>query len=341
MKSILSWTRVTPILSHRWNTRSSPVASAGPSAILRSGLFVVLGLGLSFDSFVAGGPLLGVDPCLAAAEVPATNPAPATSTATVDTTGRGERLPDPLQGIGIEEHLDRQLPLDLEFTDESGRLVHLRDYFQGQRPVVLNLVYFTCPMLCTLVLNGVVESMNQIGWSLGREFDNVTVSIDPSETPDLARVKKDNYLRTYERKGTGENWHFLTGRQAEITALAEAVGFRYRYDPAAKQFIHTACTYVCTPDGRVSRYLYGIQYEAQTFRLALLEASQGRIGSTLDKLILYCYHYDAEAGRYAPAALKLVRLGGVLTVLALAVLLLVLRAADRRRRRTTMAGARP
>jgi protein SCO1/2 len=161
----------------------------------------------------------------------------------------------------------------------------------------------------------------------------VIVSIDPEETTELARAKKASYLRTYDRPVTGDGWHFLVGRQEMITPLAEAVGFGYRYDPETDQFIHTACTFICTPDGRVSRYLYGIEYEPQTFRLSLLQAAQGKIGSTLDRLVLFCYHYDAESGRYAPVALRIVQAGGVLTLFAMSIFLVALRLGERRRSR--------
>lgn len=259
-------------------------------------------------------------------------PARAADAVGVDSTGRGEPLPDDLQGVGITEHPGAQLPLDLEFTDEEGRTVRLGDYFQGQRPVIFNLAYYTCPMLCTLVLNGVVESANQLDWTLGEQFENVTVSIDPSETPALAKAKKGNYLHTYKKPQAADHWHFLVGRQEEITRLAEAAGFGYRYDPEQKQYIHTAVTMIVTPEGRLSRYLYGIQCPPQTLRLALLEAGQGKVGNTMDKLVLYCYHYDASAGRYSPAAMRIMQLGGALTVGVLGVLFLGLRLGGRRRR---------
>ncbi len=235
---------------------------------------------------------------------------------------RTEPLPKELEGVGITEHLDARLPLDLDFADEEGRTVRLGEYFERKRPVILNLAYYTCPMLCTLVLNGVVEGIKGLAWRMGKDFEIVTVSIDPAETPALARIKKENYLETYGRPGAGAGWHFLTGRQESITALARAVGFGYRYDPKTRQFMHTAVTMLCTPDGRLSRYLYGIQYERQTLRLGLLEASQGKIGTTLDQLVLYCFHYDAAAGRYAPVALAIMRVVGGAAAGILAVVLL-------------------
>jgi protein SCO1/2 len=264
---------------------------------------------------------------------------PAARAEATDQEGRAEPLPDELEGIGITEHLNATLPLDLAFTDDEGRAVRLGDYFRGQRPVILNLVYYQCPMLCTLVLNGVTEGMRGLAWTLGQEYENVTVSINPAETAELARVKKENYLAEYGKPGTAAGWHFLTGRQEEITALAQAVGFGYRFDPETNQFIHTAATFVCTPDGRISRYLYGIEYEEQTFRLALLEASQGRIGTQLDRLVLYCFQYDAEAGRYAPVAINIMRIGGAISAVALLGLLGWLWGRERRLRRLRAAQA--
>jgi protein SCO1 len=252
---------------------------------------------------------------------------------------RAEPLPGELEGIGITEHLGDSLPLALEFQDEDGKTVRLGDFFDGRRPVILNLVYFSCPMLCTLVVNGVVSGMKGIPWTLGREFVNVTVSIDPAESPTLAARKKATYLESYGRPGVGADWHFLTGKQESITRLADAVGFRYRFNPQTREFIHTAGTFICTPEGRLSRYLYGIQYEPQTLKFALSEASSNRIGSTADKLVLFCFHYDAATGRYAPAAARLMRLVGGLVAAALAGFLLVLRRQDARRRRVAAPAA--
>jgi protein SCO1/2 len=193
-------------------------------------------------------------------------------------------------------------------------------------------------MLCTLVLNGVTEGMRGLKWTLGRDYENVTVSINPAETPALAKAKKENYLEQYERPGTSAGWHFLTGKQENITALAQAVGFNYRFDPQSKQFIHTAGTFLCTPDGRISRVLYGIEYEPQTFRLGLLEAAQGKIGNSIDQLVLYCFHYDSNAGRYGLAAQHLMQIGGAASVAILGVFLITLRVRESRRRAHPAAG---
>jgi protein SCO1/2 len=254
---------------------------------------------------------------------------------------RAEPLPKELNGVGITEHLGDTLPLDLEFQDEEGKTVRLGEFFDGRRPVILNLVYFSCPMLCTLVLNGVVNGMKGIPWTLGREYVNVTVSIDPAESPTLAARKKASYLESYGRPGVASEWHFLTGQQASITKLADVVGFRYRFNPETREFIHTAGTFICTPEGRLSRYLYGIEYDSQTMKLALTEASSNKIGTTVDKLVLYCFHYDAATGRYAPSAVKLMRLAGGLITVVLAFFLLGLWRREGRRRKSSTQAAGP
>lgn len=310
------------------------------AGVLSLALAACLALSGTAQAADAPGAATGTDAALTgAAGTGVAGAAAAGADAAADTAGgRSEPLPDELEGIGVEEHLNAQLPLDLVFTDEAGRTVRLGEYFTPNKPVILNLVYFTCPMLCTLVLNGVTEGMKGLSWDLGEEYVNVTVSIDPAETPDLARAKKQSYLEEYGRPGGEASWHFLIGQQESITALAEAVGFKYRFDPETREFIHTAATFVCTPDGRVARYLYGIEYEQQTLKMALLEASSGKIGSTIDRLILYCYHYDAESGRYAPMARRIMKIGGGLTAAVLLVLLLSLWKREGRRRPAIAAG---
>ena len=246
---------------------------------------------------------------------------------------RTEPLPKELEGIGITEHLDAPVPLDLEFKDEDGRTVRLGDYFHENRPVLLTLNYYRCPMLCNLQLNGLVEALRGLAWSPGKEFEIVTVSFDPGETPALARLKKQNYVTEYGRPAALTGWHFLTGRKEPIKALTDAMGFGYRWNPDRKEWMHVAGVFVCTPDGRLSRILYGILYDPQTLRLSMVEAAQNRIGSSLDQILLYCYHYDAQAGRYAPAAMSVMRAGGVFTVVAIGVLLSALWLRDARRRR--------
>jgi protein SCO1/2 len=220
-----------------------------------------------------------------------------------------------LKEVGLDQKLDAQVPLDLKFTDEQGREVTLGSLF-GHRPVVLALVYYECPMLCTEVLNGLVSSLQTIAFNAGNEFDIVAVSFDPGETPALAAQKKALYVKRYGRPGAETGMHFLTGREDAIHALTSAVGFRYKYDPSTDQFAHTAVLTVLTPAGHVSRYLYGIEYQPRNLRLALVEAADGKIGTAVDKALLYCYHYDPETGKYGLAIMNLVRLGGIMTVAA-------------------------
>ena len=223
--------------------------------------------------------------------------------------------PGLLNKIHIDQHLNRQLPLELPFTDDSGRQVRLGDYF-GKRPVILALVYYECPMLCTQVLNGLVTTLGVMSFEPGREFDVVAVSFNPREGPGLASQKKANYLKRYGRAHTEKGWHFLTGEQSSIEALTDAVGFRYAYDDAIKQFAHGAAIEVVTPRGHISKYFYGIEYSARDLRLGLIEASEERIGTPIDDFLLFCYHYDPATGKYGASVLRLVRLGGILTVLA-------------------------
>jgi protein SCO1/2 len=230
---------------------------------------------------------------------------------------RTDPVPKALQHVGVEEKLDGALPLQLTFADERGREVTLGSYFKAGRPVILTLNYYRCPMLCTLELNGLVSALRGLAWSPGEEFQIVTVSIDPRELPQLAAAKRAGYLDELGRPEAAEGWHFLTGSEANIRALASSVGFAYEYDEATDQYGHAAVVMLATPDGRVSRYLYGVQFEAATLKLGLLEASHGKIGSVVDRFILYCYHYDAEQGRYALAAQTIMRAGGALTVLVL------------------------
>jgi protein SCO1/2 len=228
-----------------------------------------------------------------------------------------DQVPAVLEEVGVEEHLDAKLPLDLEFRDENGTVVRLGDYFDGERPVILTLNYYKCPMLCGLQLNGVVDGLMELDWTPGQEFEMVTVSINPLETPALATDKKQNYLKKYGRPSAASGWHFLTGREPEIRQLASTLGFGYTYDKETGEYAHAAAIFFSTPDGRVARYLYGIEYPPKRLRLALLEASAGEIGSTLDQIILYCYHYDPSSRRYSPVAMNIMRLGGSATAVVL------------------------
>lgn len=229
-----------------------------------------------------------------------------------------QELPDELKGIQIEEHLNLKLPLDLAFTDENGQAVTLGQYFDGKRPVILTLVYFGCPMLCGLVSNAQMDAMKQItDWTPGEQYQAVTVSFDPRETRELAAMKKQNYVNEWGKPEAAKGWHFLTGRQDEITKLAAAVGFRYRWDEKTKQFAHAPAIMVVTPDGRMSRYLHGVGYDPKVLRLSLVEAAEGRIGTTTDHVLLYCFQYDPTRGAYTLAARNLMTAGAGLTVLAM------------------------
>lgn len=224
--------------------------------------------------------------------------------------------PTILSQVGIDQHLNQQLPLDLHFRDESGKDVRLGDYF-GKRPVILSLVYYRCPMLCGEVLNGMDSSLNVVNFQLGQDYDIVTVSIDPRETPDVAAKMKDVYLRRYNKHNAvaEQGWHFLTGKEPEIKQLTQAVGFRYVYDPRIDQYAHASGIQIATPDGRLSQYYYGIEYSPKDLRLGLIEASKNHIGTVVDQLILYCYHYDPSTGRYGAIVMRILRLAGMATVL--------------------------
>jgi len=232
--------------------------------------------------------------------------------------------PPGLEGVGIDQHLNEQVPLNLTFKDEQGKTVKLGDYFHDGRPVILNLVYFQCPMLCTEVLNGLTSALRVIRFVPGKEFEVVTLSIDPRETPELAANKKQMYLKKLGNPEAGKGWHFLTGDQAQISELANAVGFHYRYDPKLGQFAHAAGIMLITPSGKVSQYYYGVEYSAKDMRLGIVEASQNKIGSLADQVLLYCYHYDPSTGKYGATITNIIRLAGLATVIVLGSTLVLL-----------------
>jgi len=236
-----------------------------------------------------------------------------------------------LRDVGIEQRLGQKLPLDALFADELGRPVRLGQYF-GKRPVVLVLAYYNCPMLCTQVFNGLVSALRVLSFDAGKEFDVVAVSFDPRDRPPDAAAKKKAYVNEYKRPGAALGWHFLTGGSGSIERVTQAAGFRYRYDETTGQFAHAAAVYVATPEGKLSRYFYGIEYGPRDLRLALVEASNGRIGSPVDQILLFCYHYDPKLARYSAAVLSLVRFGGVGAVLILSTFLAVMWRRDMRQR---------
>jgi len=225
-------------------------------------------------------------------------------------------VPMAVQGVGIDQNLNAQIPLELPFKDETGKAVRLGQYFRG-KPVVLALVYYECPGLCDLVLNGLTHVMEQISLNVGSYYDVVTVSFNPNETWQLAGAKKANYVEKYQRGGAKEGWHFLTGQEDAIKKLANTVGFRYNYDPVAKQFAHASGIMVLTPEGKIARYFYGIQYKPRDFRLGLVEASNNKIGTPADQVLLFCYHYDPTTGKYGMVITQITRALGTATVLAL------------------------
>lgn len=229
-------------------------------------------------------------------------------------------LPPQLEGVGIEEKLGQQVNLDLTFTNENGYQVPLRSFFHKDKPVLLNLVYYSCPMLCNLVLNGQTAVLRDIPWTPGEEFEIVTISIDPTEMFNLAVHKKQVYLNNYGKPAPG--WHFLTDYNGNVKKLAEQVGFQYRYDGKQEQYAHAAAIMFLTPEGKMSRYLYGIRFRTRDVRLALTEASESKLGVTIDKVLLYCFHYDPAARSYVLFATNLMRGGGILTVLILGAILL-------------------
>jgi len=231
--------------------------------------------------------------------------------------------PDLLKDVGIDQKLDQSIPLDIAFRDEHGNPVQLGQYF-GEKPVILSLVYYNCPMLCTQVLNGLESSLKLIPMDIGKQFNVVTVSVDPTERPVLAEAKQALYSGLYGRPGAADGWHFLTGDEQQIKRLANAVGFRYAYDPASKQFAHASAIMVLTPKGKISRYFYGIQYPSRDLRLGLVEASEGKIGTPVDQVLLFCYHYDASTGKYGLLISRLIQAAAAATVLAIAGLVLVL-----------------
>ena len=233
------------------------------------------------------------------------------------------KLPPLLRDVGIDQKLNSQVPLDLVFRDESGNEVTLGQYF-GQKPVVLVLAYYDCPMLCTIVLNGVLHSVKELKYNIGREFEVVTVSFDPTEKPSLAAAKKAIYVGLYDRPNAGAGWHFLTGDEPSIRQLTQAVGFRYNYDAQTKQYFHATGIMVLTPDGHLARYFYGIQYPSGNLRLGLVEASQGKIGSPVDQVLLYCSQYDPATGKYSVIVSHVLKIAALATVLSLGGLVLAM-----------------
>ena len=243
-------------------------------------------------------------------------------------------MPLALRNVGFEPALNAPMPLDLPFRDETGRDVQLRDYFGQQKPVVLAFVYYGCPMLCDQVEQGVVGALRMLTFNPGRDYDVVFVSFDSRETPEMAAEKKKKALVHFRRPETDSGWHFLTGSKESIEAATKAANFRFSFDARNNLFAHASGVMILTPDGRISRYFYGIEYPGRDMRLGLVDASAGKIGSPIDHVLLFCYHYDPTAATYSASILKMIRLGGVLTILCIIGGILI------SRRRETLAAAR-
>jgi protein SCO1/2 len=253
-----------------------------------------------------------------------------TGVATLSASAQQITTPAILGKVGITQNLNERIPPGLVFRDETGKSVRIGDFFE-QRPIVLSLVYFDCPALCTEVLNGELRAMKAISLDLGKDFDAVTVSFEPKDTPALAKAKRDVYAGQYGRPGAAEHWHFLTGDQQSIDALTNAAGFHYAYDSSIRQYAHAAAILILTPDGRIDRYFYGVQYPARDVRLGLVEASQGKIGTLTDHALLYCYQYDPMTGKYGVVVMNVLRAAGGLTVLVLGIFMTMMFLRERKR----------
>jgi len=242
-----------------------------------------------------------------------------------------ERLPKKLEGITVKEQLGKLADLDATFTDHDGRAVTLRDYFDGERPVLLTLNYYRCPTLCSIQLNALTRALRKLEWAPGENYRVVTISIDHREKPKLARKKRASYLSDLGR-GADADWSFLVGTKPMVRRIADSVGFGFRYDPEQDQYAHPAVATFLSPRGKISRYVYGLEFDQRDLKFALMEASEGKVGSTVDKLILSCFHYDASTGRYGAWAFGIMRLGGAVTMLLLGAFLVLLWRRERHRR---------
>ncbi len=231
--------------------------------------------------------------------------------------------PPGLKNVGILQNLNEQIPADLTFRDEAGKTVQLGDYF-GKKPMILNLVYYQCPMLCGEVLSGLTSALGVLKFDVGKEFDVLTVSFDPKDTPEIATLKKAEYLKRYKRAGAEQGWHFLVGSQASIDALTKAAGFQYQYDPKTGQFAHSTAIMILTPQGKIAQYYYGVEFAPKDLRLGLIQASSNKIGNVVDEVLLYCYHYDPNTGKYGAVITRILRLSGAATILLMGIFLGIL-----------------
>jgi len=233
-----------------------------------------------------------------------------------------------LQKVRFEQKLDNQIPLDAKFLDENGNSVMLGRYF-GDKPVILALVYYECPMLCTLVLNGLSSTLKGMNFDVGNQFEVVVLSFDPEETPELAKKKKEMYVKAYGRKGADNGWHFLTGTQENINRVTDAVGFQYQYDPEIDQYAHASGIIAMTPKGKVAKYFYGVEYAPRDVKFALMQASTEKIGTITDQILLFCFHYDPITGKYSFAIMNFIRIAGLLTIAVLGSFIFLMLRRDR------------
>jgi protein SCO1/2 len=247
-------------------------------------------------------------------------------------------LPPNLSDVSIHQQLNHRLPLDAQFKDDTGKTIKLGDYFGHGRPVILNLVYYQCPMLCGEALNGLTATLRMLKLNISDDFDVVTVSFDTREGPELAHQKKQAYIERYGRPRADQGWHFLTGDQQNVKALADAVGFHYKWDEKTQQWAHATAIMIVTPDGRLAQYYYGVEYPPKDVRLGLIEASQNKIGNLVDEVLLYCYHYDPRTGRYGAVIMNIMRLAGVVTMTLLGGFLIVMFRRERKGRSKAMTG---
>ncbi|ADG69799.1 electron transport protein SCO1/SenC [Planctopirus limnophila DSM 3776] len=230
-----------------------------------------------------------------------------------------DRQPKALDDVGVDEHLGDQIPLDLNFLASNGDMLKLKEIFRGDRPVILSLNYSGCPMLCNLQLTGLMKGLSKVDWEIGNQFRVVSISIDPRESPEKAAETRQKYLQEYGRPAGVDGLFFLTGNQNAIDRITRSIGFKYHYVPDRKEYAHTAVAVLCSPEGRIVRYLYGIEQDPRTLKLSLVEASEGKVGAPFERILLYCFHYDAKAGRYGPAAMNMMKLGGLFMTAVLAI----------------------
>ena len=260
-------------------------------------------------------------------------PAPAQPSYSMQDGNLRPALPGALQGVGIDQRLDYQVPLDAVFRDEAGRSVPLSTFFTAKKPVILAPVYYRCPMLCTQILTGLESALKAVSFNPGQDFEVVAFSFDPKDTPETAASKRELYLRRYARPGTANGWHFLTGDAQNIKRLTDALGFHFNYDPKTDQFAHASAVMIATGDGRLSRYFYGVEYAPRDIRLGLVEASKGNIGTPVDQVLLFCFHYDPATGKYGAIAVGSLRVASALFVLIGGAFLIIVIRREKRHQR--------